>query len=465
MSAIDNTIDPNARPTIYNKGGYVAFMLHEAVGEDLFSAAARSLVDRFRYSQATDRDVEAIFSEVTQRDLSQFFARWVRSGEALDLSLDPREGGAVVRNHGTATVPAAIALWRFPPGMEPERQEVALENETPLGNVERLVLDPELRLADMFRGNNVLPRHSNPRGVAVSARNEIMIAYGEPHPWASATVKHYSRDGEVLHAWLLDHGLFRGPRWSGDGTRLIAIERDRTGAPRLVSLNVTDGSRTTVSADERATALPDGVIVARGNQLIKLQGDDSEILARWPGADLDSPLAAPDGKSVAYAAKRGSEMDLRLLEIASGADVLLLTWSASDVDWAWSPDGTGLFAVLPGDWDWQLWELPAAGGSPRALAREAAAVGDMAVASQGQRIAFIAAATLNYNREHREIFVLDRTSGNVQRLSLGGDDAHSVAWLSDDELLVVVSEHSAAMPRHRQVRRLYLADGSLASFP
>ena len=97
--------------------------------------------------------------------------------------------------------------------------------------------------------------------------------------------------------------------------------------------------------------------------------------------------------------------------------------------------------------------------------REAAHIGQLAPGSD-DRIALVAAPNLNYARERRGVFVINRRSGDVQRFNLGGDSADSVAWLNEQELLVVVSDPSTgAIPRHRELRRLILADGSLEKFP
>ena len=142
LSALDNLRDPSSRETIYDKGGYVALMLRQRLGADVFESAARQFIDRFRYKSATDRDLQSVFGEVAKADLDDFFGAWVRSDRELDLSLDAQDGGAAVRNYGKAPSPAQIDLWRFPPGGEPERQSIAVDGTTPVGNVERLVLDP-----------------------------------------------------------------------------------------------------------------------------------------------------------------------------------------------------------------------------------------------------------------------------------------------------------------------------------
>jgi len=200
---------------------------------------------------------------------------------------------------------------------------------------------------------------------------------------------------------------------------------------------------------------------------VRVAGGDEKVLARHPGGQVKSPVASPDGTRVAYAVRTGGEMDLRVVTIDTGRERLLLTVHPSPVRWKWSPDGSRLFAVIAGDWDWQVWELPADGQAPpRALVREAASVTDLAPAADGERVAVIAAAQLSYGDERREVFVIERNSGRAQNFNLGSKNGHSVAWLDANALLVVVSDPTfPVVPPYRELMRLSLEDGSLHPFP
>jgi dipeptidyl aminopeptidase/acylaminoacyl peptidase len=159
-------------------------------------------------------------------------------------------------------------------------------------------------------------------------------------------------------------------------------------------------------------------------------------------------------------------MDLRAIDSDGAHDRLLLTWNPGPLSWRWSPDGARLFAVLPGDWDWQLWEIPLDGDAPRDLVREAAGISDLAVAPDGGRVAVVAEPSLDYGRHRGEVFVIEPSSGDAQRFNLSGDDARSVAWLDGDSLLVVVADSTfPVLPEHRTLRRLRFSDGSLLPFP
>lgn len=466
MSVLDNGLDPASHATIYGKGGYVTYMLQQHLGEAAFDGAARQFLDQFRFRPATASDVETVFSAAAQQDLAPFFAAWVRGDESLDLALDPQEGAAAVRNHRTAPAPAELALWRFPPGSGPEKQTTAMGATTPIGNAERVVLDPLATVADMWRSNNVLPRHDNPRAVATSARGDVMVVTGEPYAWEPATIEVTARAGATARSWVIDRGLTADPVWSADGTRILAVESPRAGKPSLLALNVTDGSRHTVSQDTIAAGTADGTIVARGARLLRIGAGTTTLLAEHPGGRIAAPIAAPDGSAVAYAVVWDTQsMDLRLLT-GDGERRVLFTWPAGPLRWRWSPDGARVFAALPGDWDWQLWEVAVDGTPPRALVREAAWIGDLAVAADGNHVAIVAQAETDDVLHRAELFVIDRRSTAVRRFNLSGRTAFSAAWLDEASLVVVVADPTyPSLPVHKELRTLRLSDGSLEAFP
>ena len=466
MSALDNGLDPASRATIYGKGGYVTYMLQQRLGEEGFDGASRQFLDQFRFRSATASDVETVFSATSQQDLAPFFTAWVRGNESIDLALDPQEGGAVVRNQRTAPAPADLALWQFPPGAEPVKQTTEVGATTPIGNAERVVIDPLATVADMWRSNNVLPRHDNPRAVATSARGDLMIVTGEPYAWEPATIDVGARAGVAARSWVIDRGLVTDPLWSADGTRILAVESPRGGEPTLLALNVTDGSRRTVSHDTVAAGAADGTIVARGARLLRIGAGTTTLLAEHPGGRIAAPIAAPDGGAVAYAVLWDTQtMDLRVLP-GDGESRVLFTWPAGPVCWRWSPDGTRVFAALPGDWDWQLWELALDGTPPRALVHEAAEISDLAVAADGNRVALVAQAEIDDALDRSEVFVIDRRSASVRRFDLSGKTAFSAAWRDDASLVVVVADPTyPSLPVHRELRTLRLSDGSLEAYP
>lgn len=465
-TVLDNALDAAARHTIYDKGAYAAYLLHGLLGEQKFFAVTQEFLRRFKFKTATLDDFDKVAREVGEQDLEPFFRTWLRSDLQLDLSLDPKDGGANVHNYGMAPPPAAIDLWRFVAGEEPVKQTIANDGNTPLGNVERLVLDPLARTGDMYRHNNVFPRRQNPRAVLRSARGDLAVVFGEPEPWAPVVVEQRDAAGQVSHTWKFDHGLAHDPLWTADGTRLLAVETDRGRAAELVALSVADGSTASLGREGTATALPDGIVFDRRGDLVRRSQGKETILASHAGACLGALRASPDAASVAYAVFSGREMDVWVARSDGSGTRLLFNAHPSDVSLFWSPDSSSAFAVLAGDWDWQVWELAVDGSAPRALVREAAAVGELAVSPNGQQIAIVATAALSFGQERREVFVIDRATGKAARHNLSGHDAHSIAWLDDQSLVVVASDPTYdVVPEYRELRKLRLPDGALENYP
>lgn len=462
MSVIDNGLDPQARATIYAKGGYVTKMLAELMGGEAFDTAAAAFLDAYRYRAVGDAELEQTFAAHTQTDLAPFFAAWVRSKAALDLALEAQDGNAAVRNLRDAPPPASLALWRMPAG---EKLETAVGQSAPLGEGQQLIVDPLAAAADMIRSNNVLPRRDPPQRVIGSAGGALLVVSGEPVGWEPATLRVVDAAGKALHTWMIDRGLAAEPVWSADGTRVLALESARSGAPTLVALNVADGARRTLGRDRIAAADAEGTLVARGGRLIRQrQSGGSQVLIDHLGARIVALLPAPQGGAIAYALQRDADLELRLLEPGAATSRLLFSAPIGGLRWRWAPDASRLYAVLPGDWDWQLWELAADGSEPRRLVHEAARIADLAVAADGRRVALVAQGDLDDTYDRAEIYVVD--GSDYRRYDLGGQrGALSVAWLDEDTLLLVTRDaRDPALPRDTALQRLRLDSGELEDF-
>jgi len=466
LSPLEGELEPASYETSAGKAAYVAMMLQERVGGDAYHGAARQLLDRYRNQVVRASDLEDVFATVSDTDLTPFFEQWVHGIGQVDLSLDPKSGGAILANRNSVTIAAATDLWRVPPGGQPVEEKLALGAQTPLGNAARLVVDPHGLIADMYRSNNVLPREAGPRSIARSRRGSWMIVDGEPHDWAPARIREIDAAGQTKHVWDFDQGLLGTPRWSADGTRVLAVEPPRGGSATLYALHPSDGSQRSIGHDTVVDGGTTGFVAARKNRLILVREDGTSEIAVVDGGAVFSPRLSADDARVAYVVDLGAHMELRVVEVESGADKLLMTWPSGPVRWEWSPDGSRLFAVLAGDWDWQLWEIPLS-GAPRALVREAAGVRSLAVSPDGKRVALVAQAVLDYSYQRYEVFVVDRADPAAGRhFTASGYSVVDASWRDDDSLFVVLSDPTYAMvPARRDVRILRLADGSVLDLP
>jgi len=460
-SLVDAEIEPSTWHTLAGKASWVVAMLERKLGSEAFAGAARSLLETHRNQMLDTATLASTLGESSGADLTRFFSDWVEGIGQVDLSLDAKGGGGVLANHDVVPVAGEIELWRVPPGSQPVEQKMSLGDSTPLGNAERLVVDPRGGFADMRRGNNVLPREAGPRLIARSRRGSWLLVEGEPHDWAQARIRVVDESGRGDRAWDFDRGLVGRPRWSADGTRVLAVEPPRGGGNTLYELHPRDGTQRVVGGDTAADAGVGGVAAARGDRLVWVDAKGTRELARVDGR-VEAPRISAEDASVAYAAVLGSQMELRLVDTASGDDRLLMTWPASALDWRWSPDASRLFAVLGGDWDWQLWEIPVE-GTPRALVREAAGIRSLAISPDGTRIALAAQGKLDERFERYEVFVVDRADPTAsQRYTVAGQNVVDIAWRGDDSLFAIVSDPTYPMlPSQRTIKVLQLADGSV----
>ena len=484
MSVLDNAAGgPSARETIYNKGAYVAMMLRTAIGDEALQKALRQFIERYRYSQATDRDLEAVVSQSSGQDVAGFFNDWVRSNKLADLTLDPSGPGQVnVHNRGPAELPGSVPLWLFAGGKPTERRNVrvgetvALPSGAPVG-----YLDPQLSWADMLRFNNREPRQPQPRFVIVNTRGDRLVTNGEPYPWAPTTLAYRTIDGKPVHIWELDRGLTEPPAWSADGARVLASlsEAPRDNAfcrylglcdpaevgslPAIVSFNAIDGGRTTIGyGASPAFGSNSQVFATRGNALVRYDPKGPRVLLRQRGRTVESPLPAPSGEWVAYVAARGNDFDLRLCDGNGGRDRSLLSWDRDRFLARWAPDSSRLYAVIGGNWDWQVWEIPLDDSPVRALVQEAADIRDLAVSPDGRQLAIVAAPALTEPLLAHRVYVIDLASGHARALAADDGDAWQVAWEKPDTLLAVFgsNETPLVIPERRTLRRIRLGDGS-----
>jgi hypothetical protein len=461
-SVLDNGLDPRARATIYQKGGYVTYLLAQRLG-DGFDIAARALIEKYRYRAADDAAVQEVFAASTQQDLQPFFAAWVRSNAAIDLALEPQEGSAAVRNLRTAPPPDHVALWRGAAGAETERATTAVGDTVGDVGAQRLVLDPLAAAADMIRSNNVLPRADTPRYVAGAPHGELLVVDGEPVPWEPATVRVLDAGGKAVHTWAIDRGLEAEPTWSADGSRILAVESARGGEPTLVALRIGDGGRQTLGRDRVAAADGDGTVVARGGRLLRLAGGKARprVLLEHRDARIGAVLAAPSDAGVAYTLVRGADMELRLLPPGAAESRILFTCPTATPQWAWAPDGSRLFVALPGDWDWQLWELPVDGSAPRRLVQEAARIVAVAAAPDSAHVAVVAQAEVNDPDDRTELFIFDVRSNDVRRFNEPATTFVDAAWIDDTALAVITAPASdPSLPQARRLEKLSLSDGA-----
>jgi hypothetical protein len=469
MSVLDNALaEATARDTIYRKGAYVAFMLRRVLGDDTYFAALRQFLERFRYQQVSDADLQQVLQEASGKDLQAYFADWVRSSHLADLSLDANGQGEIrVNNLGDAAIAGDLDLWTFAKsGGEPVRTTVHVGDQLSLpADTAYAVLDPVLAWADVQRENNRYPRRTDPVSVSGTPSGESAVAAGESFPWVRATLSRVSAGGRTTHTWDFERGLADAPVWSPDGVQLIASAADGHGPlPAIVTL-AADGTRKTIGRGSAPVMTAAGVIIAaRQDRLVALRGDGgtATILQRC-GDQLDQPRLSPDGRTLAYTAARGNRLELRAVGIDGRDDRFVLSWDRDRFTYRWGADATRLYAIAGGSWDWQIWEIPLSGEGVRVLASGAAAISDLAVSPDATRLAFTAAPVLDYPVNRRQLYVLNLTDRTVRAIDVPEADLSALTWTGPDTVLVVATSATGGVPWYfpapRALKRVRLTDG------
>ena len=329
------------------------------------------------------------------------------------------------------------------------------------------VLDPLLAWADVIRDNNRYPRSSAPVYVGASAQGTIAVTAGEPFPWAAATISATSTNGRPAQTWSFERGMAAAPAWTADGLRLVVSYSEAGGPlPAIVSI-AADGARRTVGHGSAPAAAPDGTIYAAvQNRIVSIDGSGRESTVVYaPGATLDLPLPSPDGTRLVYAAARGNRVQLREVGRDGAGDRLLLSWDRDRMLYRWSRDGSRLFAIIGGDWDWQVWDIPVGAEAVQVIARGAAAITDLAVSPDGASLAFTAAPALDYPTNRRQLYIVNLNDRAVRSVDVPDTDLSQLAWLNADTILVVATAVAAdrpwIVPTTSVVKRVRASDGSV----
>lgn len=77
-------------PDSYQKGAWVAHMLHRQIGDEAFFNGLRLYFERYKNRTASRAEFEAVFNEVSGQDLTPFFQRWLDQAglPSLDVNWD-----------------------------------------------------------------------------------------------------------------------------------------------------------------------------------------------------------------------------------------------------------------------------------------------------------------------------------------------------------------------------------------
>jgi Tol biopolymer transport system component len=206
-------------------------------------------------------------------------------------------------------------------------------------------------------------------------------------------------------------------------------------------------------------------------------------VTNFPGVEAQ-PSLSPDGRSVAFASNRDGHYDIYVGLIAGGSLVRITNDANLKARPRWSPDGTKIaYSRLNESGLWDIWEVPALGGTPRRLILNAMAPAwspdgrslayannstgsiwiadssgqnaraitqpaeppwvefDPRLSPDGRRLAFVFKAGGPYG----ELAVANLATGKVSRLTDDYALALSPAWSPDSRLIYFASSRGGAV--------------------
>jgi len=182
-------------------------------------------------------------------------------------------------------------------------------------------------------------------------------------PAVTSHVTVISVDGTDKKVLLSAPQLFEAPNWSPDGTYLLLNSQGKLwrlamsgGAPERVDTGNVAGINNDhgISPDGSLLAISAGhifVLPAKGGQPRQLTQKTPSYYHGW----------SPDGKALAFCAKRDGNFDLYSIPVAGGPEVRLTSHPGYDDGPDYSPDGKWIYFNSDRSGSWDIWRIPADG--------------------------------------------------------------------------------------------------------
>jgi aminopeptidase N len=173
------------------------FMLRDEIGRAAFDDGLRLVWQEQRFKTASWKDLEAAFSQAAGRDLSRFFAQWVKRPSSARLALAPRRNSdpkgsfRLIQKDGVFDLLVPLRL-RLASGVNRELSVRVRARETvvdpaaahAMPDAAQVELDPELRLWRRLDPATVPPIF---REIFISPRSQLFLANKAPEWKAPAT--------------------------------------------------------------------------------------------------------------------------------------------------------------------------------------------------------------------------------------------------------------------------------------
>jgi Tol biopolymer transport system component len=160
------------------------------------------------------------------------------------------------------------------------------------------------------------------------------------------------------------------------------------------------------------------------------------------------PVCSPTTADIVFSSLRDGPPDLFRLSLdAPGRDAIMLDTPTAKIATDWSRDGRDLvYSVLGRDTSWDIWTIPASGGTPRPLVTSPAEDRNGVLSPDGRWLAYV-----SNESERLEVYVQATAPGGAKwQISRGGGlqpqwqpDGRELYYLTTDKRLVAVSVNLA----------------------
>ncbi|HYM11743.1 MAG TPA: hypothetical protein VEU62_13490 [Bryobacterales bacterium] len=189
------------------------------------------------------------------------------------------------------------------------------------------------------------------------------LAQPAARPPVESHVTIISADGKSKHVIYSSPRLFEAPNWSRDGQYLLLNSEGRLwklavagGEPQPVEA----GAVTRINNDHGIS--PDGMLLAfSAGQIytVSATGGEPRQVTRTTPSYFHG--WSPDGKTLAYCARRDGNFDIYGIPVSGGEEQRLTSSPAYDDGPDYSPDGKWIYFNSDRSGSWDIWRMPADG--------------------------------------------------------------------------------------------------------